>query len=146
MPAKEYWEEHKAALASYSDDPDTQVACMVFDVDGCEVTCAANKIAPGVKVTPERTARPAKYEYIMHAEQRVVANAAFHGLSLCGCTMYVEWFPCATCASLIVTSGIRRLVAERGKYEARKDDPRYGFKASVEILTEGGVEIVWGDE
>nr|AIA19019.1 Cytidine and deoxycytidylate deaminase zinc-binding region [uncultured bacterium] len=43
----------------------------------------------------------------IHGEQRVIAEAAKHGISLLGTSLYVTHFPCAVCAKLIACSGIK---------------------------------------
>lgn len=134
-----------AVVAQCSDDPDTQTACIVKSIHDATQVIASNRFPSGVHKSSERIARPAKYAYIMHAECRAIANAARYGVRLEGSTMYLNWFPCAGCAQSIVQSGIIRLVADREKYEARKDDPRYAFADSMAILVEGGVAVEWLD-
>lgn len=124
-----------------SHDPDTQTACFIETRNGI-VAAEANRIADGVSLDG-RTVRPQKYLFIGHAEKRAIAYCARHGIATEGSTMYLKWYPCAPCADAIVTAGIATLVCDREKYEARKDDPRYGFAEAAAILTEGGVKIEW---
>lgn len=42
----------------------------------------------------------------LHAEARLISEAAKHGTKLAGKTLYATTFPCASCAKLIATSGI----------------------------------------
>ncbi|MDP3093420.1 MAG: deaminase [bacterium] len=46
---------------------------------------------------------------IIHAEQRIIAEAAKNGLSLNKTALYLTHFPCSVCAKLIVYSGIRKI-------------------------------------
>ncbi len=132
-------------IAATSDDPDTQTACVTVNAGSNEliVLAAANKFPDGIRITPERLERPAKYDYIVHAERRLICMAARAGIELAGCTLWLNWFPCAPCAGMLVEAGVVTLYADRDKYESRKDDPRYGFAAARAILAEGGVEIKW---
>lgn len=132
-----------AQVARTSNDPDTQTACVIVDTRGEVIGGDSNRIPRGVEVNERRTTRPHKYSFIQHAEARAVALAAQEGVKLRGSKMYLNWFPCAQCAQSIVTAGIRVLNADRAAYEARKDDPRYGFAAAMDILTEAGVLIHW---
>ncbi len=43
----------------------------------------------------------------IHAEQKIIANAAKKGLPLEGSSLYVTHFPCPVCAKLIAHSGIK---------------------------------------
>jgi dCMP deaminase len=53
-----------------------------------------------------------------HAEANAISLAAKKGVSLEGATVYCTLEPCITCAKLIVTSGITRVV-----YEQAYDSP-----------------------
>ncbi len=46
----------------------------------------------------------------LHAEQNAIIQAAFHGVSVDGATIYVTHQPCITCAKMIINSGILRVV------------------------------------
>jgi dCMP deaminase len=69
----------------------------------------------------------------LHAEQNAICQAARHGISLKGATLYCSMEPCRTCAMLIVSVGVTRIVARR-KYHAGQE--------SREILSSAGVELV----
>jgi dCMP deaminase len=53
----------------------------------------------------------------IHAEQNALAQAARYGLPLEGTTVYCSMEPCTTCAMLLVSAGITRVVALR-RYHA----------------------------
>ncbi len=46
----------------------------------------------------------------LHAEQNAIIQAALHGVSVEGGTVYVTHQPCITCAKMIINSGIVRAV------------------------------------
>jgi dCMP deaminase len=46
----------------------------------------------------------------IHAEQNVIIQAALHGVSLEGATIYVTHSPCILCAKMLVNAKIKRLV------------------------------------
>ncbi len=46
----------------------------------------------------------------LHAEQNAIIQAALHGVSVQGGTMYVTHQPCLTCAKMIINAGIVRVV------------------------------------
>ena len=130
-------------LLQESDDPDTQTACVVHDATGRVLAEGVNRLPLGVARTDARVTRPAKYDYLVHAEQVAIGTAARQGHALEGATMVLNWFPCAPCARLMVTAGIAHLVADEAVYTARRHDPRYGFEAAEAILREGGVTVGW---
>ena len=51
----------------------------------------------------------------IHAEQNVIIQAALHGVSLEGTTVYATHSPCILCAKMLVNARIKRLVTF-GKY------------------------------
>ena len=51
----------------------------------------------------------------IHAEQNVIIQAALHGVSLEGATIYVTHSPCILCAKMLVNAKIKRFVTF-GKY------------------------------
>jgi dCMP deaminase len=68
----------------------------------------------------------------IHAEQNAICQAAKHGISIAGGTLYCKLAPCRTCAMLLIACGIKRIVAEY-KYHA-------GGEAE-EMLKQAGIEI-----
>ncbi len=76
----------------------------------------------------------------IHAEARLISNAAREGVSLKGASMYIVDFPCPTCAKLIANSGISRLFYAKGY--AVLDGQQALRAASVEVIRVEGVEII----
>lgn len=56
----------------------------------------------------------------IHAEQNAIAQAAKHGTPLAGATLYCRMEPCRTCAMLIISVGIVRVVCEK-RYHAAQE-------------------------
>ena len=48
-----------------------------------------------------------------HAEQNAIVQAAMHGVSTDGATLYVKFAPCFSCAKMIINAGIKRIVCEK---------------------------------
>jgi dCMP deaminase len=67
----------------------------------------------------------------IHAEQNVIIQAALHGVSLEGATIYCTHTPCILCAKMLVNARIKRFVSF-GKYS---DD---AFK---DLFKEAGIEF-----
>lgn len=51
----------------------------------------------------------------LHAEQNVIIQAALHGISIRGATIYCTNQPCGLCAKMLVNSGVSEIVYE-GEY------------------------------
>ena len=67
-----------------------------------------------------------------HAEQNAIVQAACHGVSIAGGTVYVTFHPCSACAKMIINAGIRRIVCGDG----------YPDELSAQLLAEAGLECV----
>jgi dCMP deaminase len=50
----------------------------------------------------------------LHAEQNAIIQAAYHGVSINGATLYCTNFPCIICTKMLINAGITRVVYERG--------------------------------
>jgi len=66
-----------------------------------------------------------------HAEQNAIVQAARHGISIDGATLYCTNNPCLGCAKLLINAGIKRIV-----YEEPYADPD-----AVGLLAEAGVTV-----
>ena len=67
----------------------------------------------------------------LHAEQNAIIQAAYHGISIRGATLFCTNKPCVICSKMIINAGIDKIV-----YEAGYDDP-----LADEMLTEAGIKI-----
>lgn len=67
----------------------------------------------------------------IHAEQNVIIQAALHGVSLEGSTIYATHTPCVLCAKMLTNAKIKRFVSF-GKYS---DD------TFIQLFKEAGIEL-----
>ena len=67
----------------------------------------------------------------IHAEQNVIIQAALHGISLEGCTIYCTHTPCVLCAKMMVNARVKRVVI----FTKYADD---SFK---ELFREAGIPV-----
>ena len=67
----------------------------------------------------------------LHAEQNAIIQAAKHGTSIEGATLYSTTMPCIICAKMIINAGIRRVVYEEG----------YADQLSMEMVAESGLVV-----
>jgi dCMP deaminase len=68
-----------------------------------------------------------------HAEQNAISQAARYGIALEGATLYCKMEPCRVCAMLIISVGLRRVVARR-RYHAGQDTREMFRAAGVELV------------
>ncbi|HOI75846.1 MAG TPA: cytidine/deoxycytidylate deaminase family protein [Syntrophales bacterium] len=67
----------------------------------------------------------------LHAEQNAIIQAALHGVSVRGATLYCTNQPCVICAKMIINAGIIRIVIRDG----------YQDGLAAEMLQEAGIEV-----
>ncbi len=67
----------------------------------------------------------------LHAEQNAIIQAALHGVSTRGATLYCTNHPCVICAKMIINAGIIRIVIRDG----------YHDKLAAEMLKEAGISV-----
>jgi dCMP deaminase len=67
-----------------------------------------------------------------HGEENAITQAAYHGVSVRGGTLYTTFSPCLTCTKMIINAGITEVV-----YNA--DYPLGGV--ALELLREAGVKV-----
>ena len=68
----------------------------------------------------------------LHAEQNAIIQAALHGVSVKGATLYCTNQPCIICAKMVINAGITVIVVKDG----------YADKLAEEMLEEAGVKLV----
>jgi dCMP deaminase len=68
----------------------------------------------------------------LHGEQNAIVQAALHGVSVAGGTLYCTHQPCITCTKMIVNAGIVRVVFENN----------YPDALAREIFAEAGIDVV----
>lgn len=68
-----------------------------------------------------------------HAEQNAIVQAARIGVALSGATLYCKMTPCYVCAKLIITAGIKKVIAQKDYHAGDR---------SKEIFKEAMVEFV----
>ncbi|MFC2021683.1 cytidine/deoxycytidylate deaminase family protein [Chloroflexota bacterium] len=67
----------------------------------------------------------------IHAEQNVIIQAALHGVSLEGSTIYATHTPCNLCAKMLVNAKIKRLVGFG----------EYSDNTFIDLFQEAGIEV-----
>ena len=121
--------------------PGRSIGCVIVK-DKRIMTTGYNGAPAGLKTCRERgecmrdrlgiqSGTRAELCYAIHAEQNAIIQAAYHGVSVAGGTVYVTHQPCLTCAKMIINAGIKRVV-----YAGHYPDEN-----AVAFLTEAGVTL-----
>lgn len=100
-------------IAARSHDAETKVgAILINNKSGAIIATGYNGFVRGANDLVLPNTRPDKYEYILHAEQNLITNAARHGISMQDCSLICTMSPCKLCMRLLVNSGITRVIAK----------------------------------
>lgn len=137
------WDERFIGLAEHisqwSKDPSTKVGCCIVDSKNRVVSVGYNGFPRGVTDIPEYlNDREKKLQRTIHAEPNAIL---FAQRDLTDCIIYTWPFPpCHDCATLIIQSGIKRVVAPEATKEQKL---RWCGSMSVaeEMFVEAGVEL-----
>lgn len=101
--------------SEWSKDPSTKVGAVITDRLKI-ISVGYNGLPQGIPDLKEILEnREEKYKYIIHAEMNAILTSH---TDLSGCTLYTfPFLPCTNCASMVVQSGIDRVVSIKCKKE-----------------------------
>lgn len=100
-------------IAERSHDAETKVgAVLVNNISGAIMATGFNGFVRGANDAMLPNVRPLKYEYILHAEDNLIANAARHGISMDNCSLVCTMSPCKHCMRMLVNCGITKVIAK----------------------------------
>jgi dCMP deaminase len=68
----------------------------------------------------------------IHAEQNAIIQAAYHGVSLKGASLFCTNLPCSICAKMIINAGIKKIYYHSG----------YADELSEDMLQEAELELI----
>lgn len=68
----------------------------------------------------------------LHAEQNAIIQAAYHGVSIGGSTLYANTKPCSICTKMLINAGVVRIVYE----QHYKDDMADAMLQETKIIIE----------
>ena len=124
-------------ISTWSKDPSTQVGAVIVDNSKRIISTGYNGFSMGVHDNIERLEnRDIKYEMIVHGEINAIV---FARQDLTNTTLYTYPFmPCSRCASIVIQSGIKTVIAPFN------DNPRWkdSFEITQTLFAEAGVELI----
>ncbi|HDD44717.1 MAG TPA: cytidine deaminase [Candidatus Desulfofervidus auxilii] len=68
----------------------------------------------------------------LHAEQNAIIQAAYHGVSIKGATIYCTHHPCVICTKMLINAGIKKIYYAKG----------YPDELSQTMLKEAKMEVI----
>ena len=74
----------------------------------------------------------------LHAEQNAIIQAAKHGVSIDGATLYTTHHPCSMCAKVAINAGIRRIVCRHDYPDDLGKTLLAQGQVQMEVFTPGG--------
>ena len=122
-------------VSTWSKDPSTKVGAVIVDTNNRVVSVGYNGFSKGISDDIRLDNRETKYKMIVHAECNALL---FAQRSLVECAIYTYPFmPCPKCASMIIQSGISRIVSYVNTDERWEQE----FQLSRTILKEADVFV-----
>jgi len=67
----------------------------------------------------------------VHSEQNAIVQAAIHGVSIEGATLYCTHQPCTLCAKMLINAGIKRVVYKE----------EYPDNESLKFFKQAGIDV-----
>jgi dCMP deaminase len=93
-------------------------------LDHCDqVGCARDGVASGTRHELCRA---------VHAEQNAIIQAALHGISIEGATLYCTHQPCVLCAKMMINARVRKVVYQKS----------YPDQTALDFLQQAGIDVV----
>lgn len=113
-PSKnKYWMGIAEAVSLRSHDTETKVGAILVKNDtGMVVATGHNGFVRGAPDNLLPKVRPEKYEYMVHAEENLIAHCAKSGVSVDNCTLIITLSPCQKCLRLMFQAGITKVICK----------------------------------
>ena len=129
-------------VSTWSKDPSRKIGAVAVGSKRQILSTGYNGFPRGIDDTEERlNNRELKYQYVVHAEQNMIYNATYNGISLDGASLYVYGLPiCHECAKGIIQVGIKEVFICR---KSLLDRPNWydSYLKSKEMFDEAGIVV-----
>ena len=142
-PSKnKYWMGLAEAASVRSPDAETKVGAILVKNDtGGVVATGHNGFVRGAPDKDLPCCRPEKYEYMVHAEENLIAHCSKTGTSTENCTLVITLSPCQKCLRLIWQAGITQVIC-RDLYRDHKIDMK-DLQIEQETTEEGYYKLTY---
>ena len=99
------------AASERSHDDETKVGAILVKNDtGMVVASGHNGFVRGAPDKDLPNTRPEKYEYMVHAEENLLAHTSRNGINIDNCTLVITLSPCQKCLRLMWQAGVTRVI------------------------------------
>ena len=137
------WKDFMIGLAYFistrSHDAQTQCGAVLCNDDNEIIATGYNGFVRGIDDKALPNTRPAKYDFMIHAEHNAILNCARQGKSTKGTTLYVTGMPCLFCLQYIHQAGIKKVIYSNQQTNMQQsDESRQKTKAILHLT---GLEI-----
>lgn len=132
--------------ASKSKDPSSKIGSVAVRPDNTIASVGFNGFPRGVIDSEERyNDREQKYKYIVHSEINLICSAAKNGVSLDGCKIYLDFWPCEKCSQAIIQAGLKEIVLDGDSFLYNNVELNNRWKKEQDIsktmLNEAGIKV-----
>lgn len=128
------------SISQQSKDDSTKVGCVIMTNNLMAVASGFNSFPRGVDVLiPSRHARPAKYDWTVHAEMNALAECNTLGIRTGGCYLFCTQIPCPTCMGMIIQCHISKVICPNPSQLAEKWIQ--GSIISKKMAEESGIDL-----
>jgi len=103
----DFYLKRAMAVSEQSHDPVTKVGTVLVNKEnGATISEGYNGYVRGADDENLPKTRPEKYEFLIHAEENLIANAARNGIRTNNCVLICTLSPCTHCLRLCWQAGI----------------------------------------
>jgi dCMP deaminase len=127
-----YFFDVMSVVSTRSKDPSTKVGCVISDSSNRIISVGYNGFPSGMKETAELWSKPAKYDYVVHAEVNAILNIRSDIKD--DLVLYVPFYPCSRYALIIAAYGKIKTVKFKTDY--------YKNEIAEKIFAECGIQLV----
>lgn len=99
------------AVSKKSNDPSTQVGCVIVNKDNKPISFGYNGYLDGYDVSLMRTDYPYKDMMIIHAEMRAMLSSQVTSFE--NCKVYTTHVSCENCLKHMIHAGIKEFIYEK---------------------------------
>jgi dCMP deaminase len=77
----------------------------------------------------------------IHAEQNAIIQAAYHGVSIKGSTLFCTNLPCVICTKMVINSGITNIFYQSGYSDSLSQEMLREAKVNLIQLKKGDIDL-----
>jgi dCMP deaminase len=130
-----------ARISLKSEDPDSQVGCVITDSNYTKLSYGWNRHPRGTSGLP--WSRPDKYRYVIHAEMAALLSLPKRNPgveSFLSLQVFLSEAPCESCLRHMIDAGVVRIVYKSSSIMRRWCDENQ-FKTITNLILASGIDV-----